>query len=1081
MEQPMRKKKSVPHNVSTLAAKRSARAKQGLAARKSRRPGQAKSHRSSLARRKITAAVGSSKKHVERRASKTGNDCFSGLDARPAASLREWELTDFFETVPVALHWLGPDGTILWANQAELDLLGYRREEYVGHHMADFHVDTAVIKDLLSRLMGNGMLHDCEARLRSKDGSIKHVRIDSTARWENGRFVHARCFTHDVTERMQAEEALRASESRFRALIENSSDGITLFSAEGKILYVSASTKRILGYEPADVFGCRAFEFIHPDDEAKVRERLGESLRKPATPVGVQARVRHKDGRWRLVEGSLCNLLAESGVNAIVNNYRDITENRRVEEELATALRDRKNIMESVPDVIYMLDLERKLVRWNRKLEIVSGYAAGELLGKPAAEFFPKEEHALVMKALDEAYLKGAAETELIMLCKDGQRIPCQITGATVKDESGRVIGLAGMGRDIVERKRVEEELAKALRERENIMETIPELIYRLDLDGKMSGWNRKLETVTGYSAGELQGKPASEFFPEEDRPRVKEAIREAYVHGFSQIETCLQHKNGTRIPYHFTGAPLKDEMGRAIGLTGVGRDITERCEAEEKVREQAALLDMAQDAICVTDMDQRVIYWNKSSERLYGWKAAEALGRNANELLFKSDSTRPSEALKSLIRSREWKGELHQVNKSGRDIIVASRWTLVRDQQGAPKSILIINSDITEKKKLETQFLRAQRLDSIGTLASGIAHDLNNILAPILMSVAMLGETATDAEGRKLLASIEMSTRRGADIVKQLLTFARGIEGERVMLQPRHLVKELVKMIRATFPKTITLDTQISSDLWTIISDATQLHQVLLNLCVNARDALPEGGNLSVTAINVMLDEQYASMNPEAKPGPYIELKVADTGVGIPPTIIDQIFDPFFTTKEVGKGTGLGLSTVLGIVKSHSGFVTVQSEVGRGSTFKVFLPAKPNAVTRTDAIEPTALPRGQGELILVVDDEAPIRNVTQKTLERHGYRVETAADGNEAMILYAKRLGQSQLVLTDISMPMMGGVALTRALKRLDPQVKIIVSTGQGQDEKVAELNGLGVTHFLDKPYNTEKLLVMLRKVLAG
>ncbi|MBI3853285.1 MAG: PAS domain S-box protein [Verrucomicrobia bacterium] len=654
-------------------------------------------------------------------------------------------------------------------------------------------------------------------------------------------------------------------------------------------------------------------------------------------------------------------------------------------------------------------------------------------------------------------------------------------TSVPILDEQGKLIGSIGILLDITERKRVEEELARALRDHKNIMETIPEVIYTLDLNDRLVSWNRKLEAVTGYSAEEILNKPALELFPPPGRSTVSEAFRVAYANGFNQVETCLLSKHGGQTPYHLTAAPLKDESGRVIGLTGVGRDITERRLADLKLREQAALLDLAHDAICVTNMDQEVIYWNKSAERLYGWSAAEALGRNANELLFKSDSARPGEALKSLIRNRDWQGELHQVNKSGGEVIVESRWTLVRDAEQTPKSILIINSDVTERKKLEAQFLRAQRLDSIGTLASGIAHDLNNILAPILMSVTILRESATDNDTRKLLASIESSTQRGADIVKQLLTFARGIEGERVLLQLRHLIKELVKMVRATFPKTITLKTQISSDLWTVTGDATQLHQVLLNLCVNARDAMPDGGTLRVAAENAVLDQQYADMNPNAKPGPYVGLEVSDTGVGIPPAIIDQIFDPFFTTKEVGKGTGLGLSTVLGIVKSHGGFVTVQSEVGRGTTFKALLPAKPNATARTGDTAAIALPGGRGELVLVVDDEAPIRKVTQKTLERYGYRVETAANGTEAMAIFAQRMGQIHLVLTDISMPLMGGVALTRALKQQDPKVKVIVSTGQGQDDKVAELKALGVTTFMDKPYNTERLLVTLRDALAG
>src|SRR5262249_46844327 len=300
--------------------------------------------------------------------------------------------------------------------------------------------------------------------------------------------------------------------------------------------------------------------------------------------------------------------------------------------------------------------------------------------------------------------------------------------------------------------------------------------------------------------------------------------------------------------------------------------------------------------------------------------------------------------------------------NRGDEAVIVESQWTLVSDDAGQPKSILIVNTNISEKKKMEAQFLRTQRMDSIGTLAGGIAHDLNNVLAPILMSVEMLKEKFKDDQSRRMLTILESSAKRGADMVKQVLTFARGVDGERVLLQTRHLIKEVTKIMGETFPKTIQVKSNVSEKLWTIMGDATQLHQVLLNLAVNARDAMPDGGTITVTAENTSLEQIPEQKNFDAKPGFYVVIKVSDSGTGIPPEVIDKIFEPFFTTKEMGKGTGLGLSTVLGIVKSHGGFVQVETEINKGTTFLVYLPASEAAQNQTVDTDPKQMPSGHGE-----------------------------------------------------------------------------------------------------------------------
>lgn len=503
--------------------------------------------------------------------------------------------------------------------------------------------------------------------------------------------------------------------------------------------------------------------------------------------------------------------------------------------------------------------------------------------------------------------------------------------------------------------------------------------------------------------------------------------------------------------------------------------DRTEQRRAQERNREQANLLNLASDAIIVRDLDNVVLFWNQGAERLYGYTTQEMIGAKTVETIVKE---RNYEAEIELLKTGFWTGQLTHQSKDGRPIIVNSRWTLVKDDDGNPKSVLVINTDVTETKKLESQFLRAQRLEGIGTLASGIAHDLNNILSPILMSCGILRKEYEDEDTLKMLSIIEGSAERGAGIVKQVLTFARGVEGERVLLQLRHLVSELAKVMAQTFPRNIDIQTHFPPDLWTVLGDATQLHQVLLNLCVNARDAMPQGGSIRLSAENVNIDQHFASMNPGAQLGPHVVLRASDTGSGMSPDTMEKIFDPFFTTKEVGKGTGLGLATVIGIVKSHGGFLTVQSEIGVGTTFSVFLPSSQEKSGEA-AKEEAPIVRGRGELVLVVDDEPPIREALVKTLTANGYHAYTAEDGSDALALYFQRRSEIAVVVTDISMGQMDGVTLVRSLRKVDPNVKVIVSSGHLQKEHMVVLEGLGVKTFLDKPYTADKLLRALQNVL--
>ncbi len=628
-----------------------------------------------------------------------------------------------------------------------------------------------------------------------------------------------------------------------------------------------------------------------------------------------------------------------------------------------------------------------------------------------------------------------------------------------------------------IERQRIEEALRQSEERFRVALKNSPIVVFNQDKELRYT-W--VYNTSPGFINEEILGKRDLDLTAAADAQLVFDIKQRVLSTGIGiRKEVSITTAQGIRY-FDLTVEPLRNEAQEVIGVTCASIDISDRKFAEEKIREQAALLDVTTDAIFVRDLDNRVILWNKGAENLYGWLVQEAYGKKVVELLYDDEPPEEVEiALLTVINQGKWQGELPRVTKSGKKVLVSSRWSLVCQEDGTPKSILTVDTDITEKKQLETQLFRAQRLESIGTLASGIAHDLNNILTPILAVSQLLPLKFPNiySEHEHLLEILEDSARRGADLVKQVLSFARGVEGKRMTLQVKHLIREVVKIIKQTFPRSIEVCIDVAPDLWTVYGDSTQLHQVLMNLCVNARDAMPDGGSLTISAENLLIDENYARMNLDAKVGPYTVVTVADTGVGIPREIVERIFEPFFTTKELGKGTGLGLSTVIGIVKSHGGFVNVYSEVGRGTQFKVYLPAAQKIqIESTPQLEPLA---GKEELILVVDDEPAIQEITRASLETHNYKTLVASDGIEAIALYAQNRDKISAVLMDIMLPSLDGLTAIRTLQKINPSVKIVATSGLASSSKLAQASTTNISGFISKPYTVKELLLTLQKVL--
>ena len=708
----------------------------------------------------------------------------------------------------------------------------------------------------------------------------------------------------------------------------------------------------------------------------------------------------------------------------------------------------------------------------NEKFCKVSKYAREELLGETHriinSGYHSKEFFRDMWRTIGKG---GVWRGEIRNRAKDGSFYWVDTTIVPFLDSEGKPYQYIAIRHDITSRK-----LAEAnLQELNSLLRQTHDAAVTLKHELRIASWNRNAERIYGFSPEEALGKDFIELLATEF-PDSREAYEaELEENGRWEGELVQHTKNGKRLIVECRQA-VSRQAGRSKIILSTTHDITERREAEDRIRQQASLLERTHDAILVCDLDYRIIYWNKGAEHTYGWPADEILGKHICEVICGGDCSMVAAMRPALDEKDEWQQEASNVTRNGRQITVVSRWTLVRNETGRPDYFLVLNSDVTDLKQAEEHLFRAQRMESIGTLAGGMAHDLNNILSPILMAVDMLKTDESIGEkGEPWLSIIKENTERGADLVKQVLTFARGVKGERVSIQMKHLVKDLVKVLKETFPKQIDISFRIEPDLPTVSGDPTQLHQVLMNLAVNARDAMASGGSLAFEVRFVRIDENYPSFNIDAAPGEYILVSVEDTGTGMEKQVVDRIFDPFYTTKATGKGTGLGLSTSISIVRSHDGFINVYSEPGKGSKFSVYVPAEGGRLEARAESERPTVNRGSGQRILVVDDEEKILDVTRATLERFGYSVETAINGEEALRIFSAAGAGFDLVLTDMAMPVMDGEETIRRIREIAPLVPVIAASGLASEFE----SDLGADAFLSKPFSTEVLLNTISGIL--
>jgi len=610
----------------------------------------------------------------------------------------------------------------------------------------------------------------------------------------------------------------------------------------------------------------------------------------------------------------------------------------------------------------------------------------------------------------------------------------------------------------------------------EQAWDVLPGILWKLSAEGVVLDVNQAALDFSGYSKAEFAGHLLDEFFLDgfTFEKLARSLLHSGKAHGLSACLRCLD--GSTR--------DISIEASSADGGTIVYCAVSDRSverRTEDHARAQAAFFEKTREIAFTQSLEGIVTSWSIGAERFYGFKASEVLGMQLPENILLPPEAK-AKAMAEVFKNGEWSGQVRIYFSGAREAEVLMRWVLLKSKNGAPESILVLGEDMDEVRQTNEDRLRAHRHECVGTLAGGIAHDLNNVLQPISMFLDLLRRRLPDVESLEMLDAVESNLRRATDLVRQILTFSSGARTEQVEVNIPELINEVSNFIRPTFPKTIQLQVSVSKQIHVVLGNETQLEQVLMNFCVNARDAMPNGGSLQLDVSNFRVDDAFIRLHAQAIAGEFVRITVRDTGHGVPRSLRKKIFEPFFTTKSPDIGTGLGLATAISIIRNHGGFLTLDTEEGCGSSFHTFLPsavskARPKPISPVpDAAQPT----GHGEAIMIVDDEATVLKVMTRSLEKSGYRVISAGDGEEAHALYARHHKDIRLVITDLAMPGMDGPSLIVALRKINPTVKVICTSGLGSYTEKESLTDLGILAILSKPCKSRTVLQAIQDALT-
>jgi two-component system, cell cycle sensor histidine kinase and response regulator CckA len=973
------------------------------------------------------------------------------------------------------------------------DLLGYDLDELEGNPgFWESHIrpgdETKAIDAFNSMIEGRIPFCEAEYRMRTKSGGWKWIldRGKIVERDAEGRPVRAMGIHWDITEQKQVEEALDKSNYLLKQILSSLNESVFIVDPQSRLVEdCNSYAEKMFDYSREELIGLPT-EFLHLTRESF--EQFGVEAVAACSSQGfyeAESSMRRKNGEIFISEHFISPLYDDQdGYYKAVSVVRDITQRKQSEGALRESEKKYRLLHEAMRDGFAIVDMNGMIQEFNEVFRTMLGYEPEELRRLSYVDLTPEKWHAFEAGIFEKQILaRGYSDIfEKEYRRKDGTIFPAELRGYLIRDNAGNPVGMWAVARDISDRKRADDALRESVDKYRLLFDASPIAILFSDPEGNVLAANRAMQEISGYAEEEMKGlNLRCTYARPEERELLVSALREKGRIRHHEIEAV--RRDGTRFWVAVSIDMIDKKDGKFLVSTII--DISERKRAEEALRQSEEkyrlVVENATEAIFISQ-GGTMKFCNPSFWAMTGYSEEDLVPPSR---LWFPDLVPPEEKEMALKNYRKRiKGEKVSANlpyrlitKSGKELHielngVRTTW------EGKPATLNFVR-DVTERKKMEAQLLQAQKMEAVGTLAGGIAHDFNNLLQAIqgFSELLLLDKNVNEPEYREL-HEILHAAKRGSELTKRLLTFSRRVDSSPIPVNLNNLMADLQKLWDKTIPKMISIEFQLDADLKTIEADPVQVEQILMNLVVNARDAMPDGGRITIETRNIVPNDMHCNAHLEARPGGYVLLSVTDTGTGMGKETLEHLFEPFYTTKEVGKGTGLGLAIVYGIVNNHGGCITCRSEAGKGTTFYVYLPCT-ERMEGSSEIGASEKPKGGTETVLLVDDEEMIRGLWKEVLIRFGFRVFTALDGESALDFYRKNREELDLVILDLIMPGMGGVKCLEEILRIDSEAKIIVTSGHYPDGTPLDTLKAGAAGFINKPYQIDDLLKEINRVM--
>ncbi len=1040
---------------------------------------------------------------------------------------------DVLEELPIGICRSDLKGTIKYVNRHFMEVTGYNRDEIIGRNAlkSDFFPDdmrSNLLKRIAARI-GGAEPKRLDTRFKCKDGTWIWVTLEGTIIRKSGVPVGFQITASDITEHKQAEEATAESEAKYRNLVERSNDGVLIIQ-DGIVEFINIRLAEMWGGNKTEILGTKFITYVHPSELSKVADRYRRRISGEQVSPIYETMLLRKDGSTLYVELN-AGVITYQGKPADLVLVRDINDRKLAEAEIAGQNKfhqlraelwkiandpyntESELIQKILNKIGPELDVSRAtFVRFKpeRKEYIVESQwytqAAGpsptqsfsyqiarQLFGKQYAEL-PKDLVPGIKQYVTQRFKKNNIFSYLVVPFGDPKkpeglftfsecRQPRQWTQTEINTLLEVVNIITLKSEEIRTHRRISESEARF----SAFMDNLPITAFIADPNHRYLYFNQEMRKA--FNTEDWLGKTVDDIFPPDIAGKLKKADLEAFKKGYGvNIHTVPDKQGHERIWETHTFRIDRKDQESLMG--GFSLDITDRKKSEENVLYQAMLLRSVTDAIISANKNFNITSWNKSAEKIYGWQAAEVIGKNFHDIVKPEYPYSSREEFnKKFTEDGFWSGEIVHHHKDGHPVSVYSNVSDVKDSNGSSIGRVSVNHDISAQKKaeaekiaLEDQLLQSQKMEAVGTLAGGVAHDFNNLLTVIQghAQLMMMDITESDPNYRELRQIVNASTR-AANLTRQLLLFSRKEAMEFKPVNLNQTVGNLQKMLQRLIGEDIQIDTFLTADPWQVNADEGNLEQVIMNMTVNARDAMTQGGKVTIKTENIVLSKAESKIISESYSGRFVRLSIEDTGVGISAETIDKIFEPFYSTKEVGKGTGLGLSVVYGIVKKHNGWINVYSEPGQGTIFKIYLPAITVKDQKTEKkISGFQDLTGRGERILLIEDEEGVRNFAVAALRQNGYLTFEAENAVGALEIFKNEKGRFDLILSDVVLPDQNGFQVVGELLAIHGNIPVIMCSGYTEErikQSIIQEKGF---QFLQKPYSVSSLLEVVKEAIV-